>query len=97
MDQKQSQTYVPMKESKEKSISITNVENYNETPFTLVTTDEPTENNTFVGLAGKRLTHSMTREECERLIDEKDYSLLVSLMIHIAENKDLITQIMGGK
>lgn len=93
MEQKQLQEFAPMKESKEHSSTIKNIERYEETPFGIVETNEETENNCFVALGNKRVSQLQTKEECERMIDEKDWTLITQLSMHIMENQETIKTI----
>lgn len=93
MEQEQSQQPVPMKENKEHSSTIINVEQYEETPFGIVETNKEGEDNSFVAIGNKRLTPLIAKEECKRLIVEKDWILITQLIMHITENLDMIKTI----
>lgn len=93
MEIKRSQEFAPMKENSEKSSSIVKIEQHEETPFGIVETDKEGEFNCFVAIGNKRLTPMMTREECERMIDLRDWTLITQLIMHIQENAETIQKI----
>lgn len=95
MEQKQLQEFAPMKESRERSSTVKNVEQYEETPFSIIEIEDGDrgEDTHFIGIGNKRLTPLMTKEECERMIDEKDWTLITQLAMHIMEHQETIKTI----
>lgn len=90
-----------MRDGKETSLMITNVERYNDTPFSIVKTNKEDERNHFIGIANKRVSDYMSREECEDAIDAKDWWLITMTIVHLMENAEQIQTITqkltGGK
>lgn len=52
------------------------------TPFVIITVDE----GSFVGCGKYRLTEFMTEEECQELINNRDWNLIISMVSIISES-----------
>lgn len=96
MEQKQSQEYAPMKESNEKSISVTRAELYDNSPFGIVEVNVDGENKCFIALGERRLTELQTREACEKEINEKSWRITIELIMGLVEKQDLIIKYKKG-
>lgn len=103
MEKEQSQEYVPMKESKEHSSTVKEIESQiNGSPFGIIITNTDDEANSFVAIGNTRLTPMMPREMCEEMIYEKDWTLIVQLIMHMQKHEaeikkiDELIKIKGG-
>lgn len=93
MGQELSQDFAPMKENSESYSTIKEILQVDNCPFGIVITNKEEVENSFVAIGNKRLTSLISTEECKQLIDSKDWSLTVQLVMHIMENKELIDKI----
>lgn len=95
--QLQSQTNAPEKENSSLSGKIQNVEQIENTPFTILTF-EPTngtkENNAAICIGNKRITPAMPYAKARQKIAMKDWNLTTALITLIAEavKKDKISE-----
>lgn len=85
-----------MKESKEKSISVTRAELYENSPFGIVEVNTEGENTCFIALGERRISELQTREECEREIDEKSWRIIIELIMGLVEKQDMIIKYKKG-
>ncbi|AXH74946.1 MAG: hypothetical protein [Microviridae sp.] len=89
-----SQNYVPMKESRESSSTVKNIEGeINGSPFSIVTTNTDDEANSFVAIGNTRLTPLMPKHYCEDMIYEKDWTLVVQLVMHMMKHEKDINRL----
>lgn len=54
-------------------------------PFTIVELGNGEKKNCFIGVQNKRITEIMTKEECEEMIIERDWNLIITLMSVISD------------
>lgn len=89
-----SQNFVPMKEYKEDSSTINNIENnIAGSPFSIVTTNKEEENKCFIALGNRRLSEFMPYEICDEMIQNKDWTLITQLCLHMLEHQEDIKKI----
>lgn len=79
----QSQTSAQQTETKSQSGEIFKAERIEDTPFTIIKTDEG--KICFIAIGNKRITNEKTYVECLQEIREKDWNLIVSLITLITE------------
>lgn len=71
-------------EEQENNSNLCEIKKMEGTPFTIVRKNDEGEFNSFIAIGNNRLTGMMTDEECERMIEEKDWNLLVQMTVYVA-------------
>lgn len=72
-------------EEKENNSNLCDIRKVDESPFTIVRKNDEGEFNSFIAVGKNRLTGMMTEEECERLIEERDWGLITQLAVYVAQ------------
>lgn len=83
-----------MKENRETFSGIKEIHDINHLPLVIVETTNEGENNSFVAIGQSRLSDLTTKENCERMIEEKDWNLIMAVMMYLQMNEVKVKEII---